>query len=455
MDFYFDLSLIQSQKIILTPQLKQALEILKMNSQELTDYLQYELETNPAMEINPAYYPLNEEIIPINIEEPESDYVTASEYTLKNDGIKENEDIIPVDRTTLKLSLKEHMLMQLHTSSVSQKEAEIGEYLIDNIDENGYLAIDISEAASFFNMPSERIENTLKILQSLDPPGVCARDLKECLLIQLSQMGIDDKDILMVVEGYLDELADNRLSRIAKKTGLTIERVSEILELIKTLEPRPGREFYSCDDTKFIVPDVFVKEINGKYEVLINEDSLPIVNVSSYYKNIMKEDINIEARKFIRSKIDGVLWLIKCIQQRKNTLIKVTEYIVSSQIEFFQNGKQCVRPLTMKGLAVKAGVHESTVSRAISGKYLQCSWGVFEMRYFFPSRVSSGNIQTTGENIKIKIKEMIKAEDKKQPLSDNDITVALKNDGIDISRRTVAKYRTQINIPAMSKRKKF
>lgn len=449
MDFYFDLSLIQSQKIILTPQLRQAIEILKMNSQELSEYILREMETNPALEMNSPFSETQEET-----EELENDnYYDAG---VRHDDSENRVSRVFLDTSAVGLSLKEHLLLQLHALSMSEIDIEIAEYLIDNVDDNGYLCINLSEVAAFFNIPIRKVEKNLNLLQTFDPPGICARNLKECLLIQLNQMEIQDRDILNIVMNHLDGLADNKLSAVAKETGLSIKRVAEVLEFIKTLEPRPGREFYGLDGVKYIIPDVTVKEINDRFEVLINEESTPPITISSYYKKVLKEDINIEAKKFIQSKIDSVAWLIKCIQQRKNTLIRVSEHIVNSQIEFFKKGKGYIKPLTMKEVAAMLDIHESTVSRTVSGKYLQCSWGVFDMKYFFPPRVlAASGKEITGNSIKKKIQGIIHSEDKKHPLSDSQIVDILKKEGLEISRRTVAKYRCDLKIPSSSKRKKY
>jgi len=449
LDFYFDLSLIQSQKIILTPQLRQAIEILKMNSQELSEYILREMETNPALEMNSPFSETQEET-----EELENDnYYDAG---VRHDDSENRVSRVFLDTSAVGLSLKEHLLLQLHALSMSEIDIEIAEYLIDNVDDNGYLCINLSEVAAFFNIPIRKVEKNLNLLQTFDPPGICARNLKECLLIQLNQMEIQDRDILNIVMNHLDGLADNKLSAVAKETGLSIKRVAEVLEFIKTLEPRPGREFYGLDGVKYIIPDVTVKEINDRFEVLINEESTPPITISSYYKKVLKEDINIEAKKFIQSKIDSVAWLIKCIQQRKNTLIRVSEHIVNSQIEFFKKGKGYIKPLTMKEVAAMLDIHESTVSRTVSGKYLQCSWGVFDMKYFFPPRVlAASGKEITGNSIKKKIQGIIDSEDKKHPLSDSQIVDILKKEGLEISRRTVAKYRCDLKIPSSSKRKKY
>ena len=450
MDFDFDLRLVQSHKIILTPQLRQAFEILKMNSRELAEYIQDELETNPALEVNPSDIKSREEVLlPMYYEEDSSG-------TINDEDVNEVIEKFSVDRSTSVVSLKEHLLLQIHTSDVVCRDMEIGEYLIDNVDRNGYLSVDISEVASFFNIPAKRVERVLEHIQTFDPPGVCARNVKECLIIQLKQTGNKDGDVIEVIENYLEDLAENKIVQIAKSVGISVERVNQIHDLIRSLEPRPGREFYEYEDTKFIVPDVIVKEVGGKFSAIINDEALPIINISSYYKGILQDDISIEAKKFIQSKIESVKWLIKCIEQRKITLFKVTDCIVKYQNEFFKMGKEHMRALTMKDIAKDINMHESTVSRTVSGKFLQCSWGVFDMKLFFQGRVSSSTLEDmTSEKIKSKIKEIIDKENKKSPLKDNEIVNLLIKHGMEISRRTVAKYRNEMNIPVAAKRKKY
>ncbi|HHX18542.1 MAG TPA: RNA polymerase factor sigma-54 [Clostridium sp.] len=380
MDFYFDLNLVQPQKIILTPQLKEALEILKMNSQELTEYIQNEIEINPALDIYPDCPDTQKYVLPITLE--------TKEYFERNDEIIDFINNNVADKSAVNMSLKDYLLMQLGTVKLSENEMEIAEYLIDNIDDNGYLTVTLLEAVSFLNFPISKIEKILKVLQSFKPSGVCARNLKECLIIQLKHMGIEDENMENIIKKHLNYLADNKILQVAKENGIRREQVIEIYKFIKTLEPKPGRKFYGGRQIKYIIPDAIVKKNNDYFEVYVNEDALPNININSYYKSILSEDINIEARKFIQSKIDRVNWLIKCIEKRKNTLLKVLLCVVDKQKEFFKKGKKYIKPLTMEEVAREISVHESTVIRAVSGKYIQCSWGIFDIKYLFPSRVS-------------------------------------------------------------------
>ena len=380
LDFYFDLNLVQPQKIILTPQLKEALEILKMNSQELTEYIQNEIEINPALDIYPDCPDTQKYVLPITLE--------TKEYFERNDEIIDFINNNVADKSAVNMSLKDYILMQLGTVKLSENEMEIAEYLIDNIDDNGYLTVTLLEAVSFLNFPISKIEKILKVLQSFKPSGVCARNLKECLIIQLKHMGIEDENMENIIKKHLNYLADNKILQVAKENGIRREQVIEIYKFIKTLEPKPGRKFYGGRQIKYIIPDAIVKKNNDYFEVYVNEDALPNININSYYKSILSEDINIEARKFIQSKIDRVNWLIKCIEKRKNTLLKVLLCVVDKQKEFFKKGKKYIKPLTMEEVAREISVHESTVIRAVSGKYIQCSWGIFDIKYLFPSRVS-------------------------------------------------------------------
>lgn len=380
MDFYFDLNLIQSQKVILIPQLKQALEILKMNSQELTKYIQNEAETNPALDIYPDYPDIEEHIFPLTLE--------TREYFEKNDEIIDFIDNNIADKLALNMSLKDYLLIQLDTMKLPKNKIKIAEYLIDNIDDNGYLTITLLEAASFLNFPINKLKEVLKIIQTFKPSGVCARNLKECLMIQLEHMGIKDEKVKKIIKNHLNHLADNKISLIAKENGIKKEKVIEIYKFIKTLEPKPGREFYGGGEVKHIIPDVIVQRNSEYFEVYINEDAIPNININSYYKSILYEDINIEAKKFIQSKIDKVNWLIKCIEQRKYTLLKILSCVVDKQKEFFKSGKKSIIPLSIEEVARVVSIHEITVARAINGKYIQCSWGIFDIKYLLPSRYS-------------------------------------------------------------------
>ncbi|MCX8131760.1 MAG: RNA polymerase factor sigma-54 [Clostridia bacterium] len=385
MDLYFDMKLVQSQKVLLTPQLKQAFDILRMNSQELFEYVEEQLEENPALEIlesvnSDGYY--NCAYKDDSIGWGDSNINTD---TLRKPGEDENEEEYNMSTGSAdeKLSLKEHLLFQLHTSDLSENQMCIGEYLIDNIDENGYLIIGLTEVAEFFNVTASKVKKVLEYLQTFDPPGICARSLKECLLIQLNQLSINDKeDAQKLVENHLDDLAGEKLDFVAKNMGLPLHRVEEVFRVLKTLEPKPGREYYNNTGVKYIIPDIIIRNSNGRFETVVNEDAVPLLNINEYYRKILSADVGNEVKRFIVHRIDNAAWLLKCIEERKNMLKKAAECIVAYQLLFFEKGKQFLSPISKKTISDEIGVHESVIEEILSGKYIQCAWGVFEMKDF-------------------------------------------------------------------------
>lgn len=384
MDFNFDFNLVQSQKLLLTPQLKQALEILTMNSQELFEFVEEQLEANPVLDMaeNEGCECASPHLTSIEQLEWENEINLKKALNGSETDLIEDINELLDEKVTVKLSLKEYLLFQLHTSNLNPNQIQIGEYLLDNIDENGYLAVNLKEVAAYFNVPTLKVSKVLEYLQTFDPPGICARNLKECLLIQLRQMGFDDENVKKLIEEHLDDLAANRISAVTKSTGLSSKKVNEILSLIKTLEPKPGREFYDNDNLKLIIPDILVKKMNHKFETLVNEDAIPNVNINKYYRQIVEEDISSETRKFIQNKISHATWLIKCIEYRKEVLIKVARCIVKAQEEFFQKGKKHIKPLDIGTISEETGFHELVINKALNGKYMECAWGIFDMRHF-------------------------------------------------------------------------
>lgn len=369
LDFDIDFNLVQAQKLLLTPQLKQALDILGMNSQELFRYVTEQLEINPVLDMAE-----NEEQIIEDAHTPEDE-------DWEEEDAGEDEPQKPEAEKTV--SLQEHLLLQLHASSLGGTETAIGEYFIDSIDENGYLTVDLSAAAAFFNVAAGKIQKVLGKLQTFDPPGIFARNVKECLLIQLKQMSCSDGDAYMIIERYLDALAAGKLLYIAKSTGLSVKKIKEVFELIKTLEPKPGREFYNNTNAKLVIPEIVVREINHKFNAIINEDTVPDININSRYRQLMDCELSEDAKKFIQNKISNALWLIKCIEQRKSILVGIAGCIIEEQQDFFRKGKGFLKPLAVKHAADRLNMHESIIEKAVFGKYLHCIWGTFELGSFF------------------------------------------------------------------------
>jgi RNA polymerase sigma-54 factor len=451
----FNLSLEQTQKLIMTQELQQAIKILQLSSLELKEYIQQQLETNPLIEEKEDAEPDSEEegedlITQLikNVEHSRGEY--GYNHDSENDYSYEN--YVP-SRTTL----KDHLLFQLHITIMPEKQQEIGEYIVESLDGNGYLTTDIGEIAAVFDTDTAEIESVLAVIQTFDPAGVGCRDLRECLLLQLDAMGIDDPIVKEIVQEHLDSLGDKKFNHIAKELSISTGEVQRACDIIKALEPKPGRAFQNFNDVKYITPDVVVRQIKDEFIVLVNESAAPRLMINSYYRNILssyKDKPGIS--RYITGKLEAALWLIKSIEQRRMTLYKVVNAIVEYQKEFFRKGVKGLRPLTLKDIAAKVGVHESTVSRATNGKYVQTPRGIYELKFFFSSGVSSVHGErVSSESVKDILKGIIEDEDPHKPVSDQRITDILNSKGINISRRTVAKYRDELGIVSSGRRKRY
>lgn len=454
----FSVILEQSQKLIMTPELRQAIQLLQYNSLELNDYLKNEMEENPLLEMENPSSEIDEiQELP---EDKEFDWKELAEkyddYSYKTPIDKNQEEYNYEAFTTYTKTLKEYLIDQLNLTILGDKEYLIGDYIIQNIDENGYLDAEIEEIAKMTRSKEAEVEEVLKIIQGFEPLGVGARDLKECLLIQVKEKDEMDPIIVKIIEEYLDDLACNRMIKIAKELDIELSRMQEVCDYIKTLEPKPGRAFSdSGENVKFIVADATIEEIEGEFVIIINDITGPKLNINSFYRNLLKDSSDDETTNFLSAKLDSAIWIIKSIEQRKQTIYKVIESILKFQIEFFRSGEKGLVPLTLKEVAADIGMHESTISRATNGKYVQTPRGLYELKYFFTTGLpgSTGDISST--SIKSAIKKLIDDEDPKKPLSDQAIADMLKEKGASISRRTVAKYRDELSIPSSSKRKRF
>ncbi|HZK56749.1 MAG TPA: RNA polymerase factor sigma-54 [Clostridia bacterium] len=453
----------QSQKLVMTPQLQQAIQILQFTSLELEEYINEQLEKNPVLEkieeADESEYMLNIEseknrIKEINWKEYTEDF-NNFEYTR---GIYYNEDneFSFENIVSKEITLQEHLLFQYNLIISDREHTKIGEYIINSIDDRGYLMATVEEIAAYFNEEQSVIENILQIIQTLDPPGVGARTLEECLLIQLCLLDIKDRKIYTLIEKHLSDIASNRYPHIAKQLGVTPKKVQNYCDFIKTLEPRPGRSF-AHNRNRYIIPDVIVRKIGKEYIILDNDHrGTGLVIRNDYKEMIASGDENSDVNKFLNAQFNSAVWLIKSVEQRKRTIHNVCSTIVKKQISFFENGKKNLKPMTLKEVADEIGVHESTVSRATNGKYMYTPFGMFELKYFFSGGLAgnSGEKIST-ESVKIFIKDIVNKEDCKRPLSDEKIVNKLKSEGIDISRRTVAKYRDELGILSSSKRKRY
>ncbi|TCO79461.1 RNA polymerase factor sigma-54 [Marinisporobacter balticus] len=464
----FSLNIEQVQKLVMTPELKQAIQILQFNHQELNQFIDEQVLINPVVELGNSSEDEKKKKQDEKIqqdEKPTKDEVDWKEYFKEYDDIsykqpnynKDQEKVSFEQFVSADVTLTEHLLFQLQFAILETKYKKIGKYIIESLDVKGYLNVNISEIASYFDISEEEVESVLSVIQTFDPIGIAARNLKECLLIQLKQKGIENVEIVQIISNHLEDVAQNRILNIAKSLNISTQRVQEITDFIKRLEPKPGRAFSSGEEIKYITPDVTVEKIEGEYIVLVNDTTAPRLSVSPYYrKMLLHENKDSSTSKFLTGKLNSAMWLIKSIEQRRQTIYNVVKEIVDYQIEFFEHGKKHLKPLTLKQIADQVGVHESTVSRAVNGKYMQSPRGVFEIKTFFTSGVSNemGEGIASG-SIKSMIKDLIDKEDPKKPLSDQAVSENLKEKGINISRRTVAKYRDEMKITSSSKRKRF
>lgn len=454
-----NLQLLQTQKLVMTPELKQAIEMLQYSQLELNDFLQEELMTNPVLEMESAEIiadkkenvPLEHDwkSIAVSMREDHEKQRVLTQASKDDESVFEH---IVSDQD----SLLDHLLMQLQMSDAKGIDADIATYIIENIDENGYLDLTAEEVVVKYGVDPEVFNRLLSLIQSFEPIGVGARNLQECLKLQI--LADEEAHILAlaIVERFLKDLAENKLAQIAKHLNARLEDVQRATDYIKTLEPKPGRKFHGNTEVRYIVPDVAVEKHRDGYHVIINDSTAPKLQINTFYQSVLETEKDDDASEYINKKLNAALRLIKSIEQRRNTIFKVVTAIVEEQQEFFDRGPLYLKTMTLKDIADIVGVHESTVSRAVSGKYLQCIHGLFEVKYFFQSGVSSEmGDGVSAETVKKIIKEQIDKENQKKPLSDQYLADLLNELGIKISRRTVAKYRDELLIPATSKRKRF
>lgn len=452
----YELTIEQTQKLSMTPELIQAIQILQYNNQELNEYIDKELLENPILESE--YH--KESDTEIDIDSLRDQLIQADENV---EAYKQWESHSTSDEysyenfVAFNYTLTEFLIEQLHFSSLKGQDAEIGRYIIENIDDNGYLSMSLEDICSVLDVDLDSCERVLDLIHTFEPSGVGARDLNECLIIQLASLGELTDEIEFIISNRLKDLADNKYALISKEVGISIAEVQGIADLIRTLEPKPGRGFDSDNSIKYIIPDIYVEETNGEYVVSANDGSTPSLHISSYYNSLTEEaKYDKELSNYLNNRFNSAMWLMKSIEQRKKTIYNVASAIVQFQNDFFAKGERFLKPLTLKQIAETVGVHESTVSRAINGKYMQCPRGVFELKYFFTGGILNEDGSGVSSNsIKSMIKEFVDAEDDKKPLSDSKISEMLHEKGIDISRRTVAKYRDDIGILPSSKRRRF
>ena len=459
-----------SQSQVLAPQLQQSLQILQVPMLELRTLIQVELDGNPTLEMDEN--DPNESKVEDKQRDAEEfdvefdrlsklddewrDYMAQSTNYVRRSTEDDERRQFFFDSLTKNETLQEHLLDQLRGSELSKEDVQLGELLIGNTNDTGFLTVKPDEIAAHTGLEMADLDRVLQTIQTFHPVGVCARDLRECLLIQLKRIGKEGSLEWRVVSSYLDDLAKKRYPEIARRCGTTVDCIQRAANFIATLDPKPG-QIFSADPNNYVLPDVTVEKVSGLWQVLLNGDQIPHLRISNTYKDLMAQTANKEdVRDYIRDKIRNGKFLIKSIHQRQQTISNIAHEIVKRQTEFLERGPSGLKPMTMVQIADIVGVHETTVSRAISGKYMSTPHGVFEMKYFFtPGYQTAGGESMSNTSVKGVIAEMVKGEDGKNPLSDKEIVDLLEKKGIPIARRTVAKYRNELNILPSNMRKSF
>jgi RNA polymerase sigma-54 factor len=446
-----------SQKLVMTPQLRQAIEILQLSALELSSMVEKELLENPVLEEDDSQS--DSESYEEKVEKPVAEYLEWADYFNYESGDRsyasDQERPESGYASTAAASLQEQLEFQLRLSLLTEIEYKIGRYLIGSIDDNGYLIGNLADIAVKLKVEEPLVEKVLNMIQTFEPIGVGSRNLKECLTIQLKHQGIENDLVDAIVDHHLDDVAMARYKYISQKNCCTLHEVQEAVDIIRSLDPKPGRSFGGANELSYIKPDISVEKVNGEYIILVNDTDVPRLKISPYYRKVVRE-ADAEAKKFVEGRISNAIGLIKSIEQRRRTLYNVAEALIELQQEFFDQGSMFLKPLTMKKVAERLGIHESTVSRAIANKYISTSHGLFTMRIFFTAGIQSADGQdVSASKIKREIKELINAENSTQPLSDQALADILNTKGIMVSRRTVAKYREEMEILSSAKRKRY
>jgi RNA polymerase sigma-54 factor len=474
-----------AQQLVMTPQLQQAIKLLQLSRIELQEMVTTELQENPTLEEVPASEVeaaeqatqesqqggseqveepvLNREpstvdkIGTLDWQEYLDTHSNSMHSSLTAEAMSEEGEGPPSWENTLtkKTSLEDHLIWQLRLSKITEREENIGLYIIGNLNENGYLAMALEDVCSATGATLEETEAVLKRILFFDPVGVAARDLRECLLAQLESLGLADSLAARIVADHLGLLESKRYEKLARELGVGIDEIADAAHVIASLEPKPSRGFEQ-DEIRTVLPDVFVEKVGDDYVIYLNDDGVPRLRVSSLYRRMVGQEGEAEeqARQYLQEKVRAATWLIKSIQQRQQTLFRVTQSIFKFQRDFLDHGVCQLRPMVLRDVAEDIHMHESTVSRATANKYVYTPQGLYELKFFFQSGIKGGNGEdVASETVKEKIRGIIAAEDPQKPYSDQHIAAMLSDSSIEIARRTVAKYREAMGILPSSKRR--
>jgi RNA polymerase sigma-54 factor len=464
-----------SQQLVMTPQLQQAIKLLQLSRLELQDVLRQELEENPVLEESPE---LEESAEDERAELTEQEAANASPqeaatgdealrmdwdaylegYNYSADRYYDDDDAPSYENLlTKKSTLADHLMWQLNLNRFTEPERRVGAEIIGNIDEDGYFRAALTDVSSFCEVEELFVGAVLLRVQEFDPPGVGARDLRECLLLQVRSLGMEGSLVDTLLKDHLKDLEGRRYKQIARALKVDVYDILSAVKIIAGLDPKPGRQF-GQEEVQYISTDIFVYKIGEEYVVMLNDEGLPNLRLNPFYAAAAKTDRHLDAKaeEYINDKMRSALWLIKSIHQRQRTIYKVARSIIKHQREFLDRGIEHLKPLVLREIAEDIGMHESTISRVTTNKYMQTPQGLFELKYFFNSAISSGDGEfIASESVKNRIKDIIEAEDPRKPYSDLRLAELLAKHGITIARRTVTKYREMLRIGSSSERRRM
>ncbi|EQB90035.1 RNA polymerase sigma-54 factor [Clostridium punense] len=456
----FGLKLTQEQKLVMTTEMQLSIRLLQMSSYELIEYVNKEIQENIVLE-----YSNNSEIVisESNIEKDGVNhkeivkYLEFDNYSSKSYNINNSEEeISPFSFISVKSTLKDFLYEQLSELNLESSKLTVCKYIVENLDSKGYLDIELDLICEELGITKEFSEQCLNTIQHLDPCGIGARNLSECLMIQIHRKGLYHKDLEEIILNNLNLLSENKFSAIAKKMNISPLQVQKYGDLIKSLEPKPSRGFYTGEEITYIIPDAYIQEVQGEYLVIMNESIVPRLHINNIYKEVISLSEDKVAIEYVKEKINSALFLMKSIDSRKRTLHRVINEIITLQIEYFKYGEEYLKPMTIKSIAINLSLHESTVSRAIRDKYIALNTGkIIKIKDLFTNGIAGNKDNFSTQNIKRIIKEIIEEENVKKPLSDSNICEILNHRGFNLSRRTIAKYREEMGIKSSSQRKRL
>lgn len=470
-----------AQKLILTPQLQQSIKLLQLPQLELSQTLNKELIENPLLEeiVEKESDEKNEisEGAEAEEREPDQEFSEDTEAPLEkmfgfttdnyfeergSDGrdlgyfTSGMETPTPFERSSKKMDIYEYLLWQLRLSRTSESARQTAEVVIGNLNGDGYLQASIEEIAKLAEVDAKSAEEAVALVHRFDPPGVGAKNLQECLLLQLKPLNLENTLVEKILfEGFM-ELEKKKYKKLVVKFKVTLEEILAAVKIIEGLEPRPGRN-YSSEEVIHIIPDVYVSESDGKFIIVLNDENVPRLRLSNYYRKLLakKDTLGQKEKEYLEEKLRSAIWLLKSLDQRNRTIYRVTESILKFQEEFFKKESKEIKPLNLKDVATDLEMHESTISRVTSSKYLQCPQGLFGFRFFFSNAIQVADGEISSVTVKNNVKQLISEEDPRSPFSDKDIVEKLKTRNINIARRTIAKYREELKIPSHNRRKKW